>query len=176
MFIDWYKKWYPGTAVEFLELRPFEVVDVVDELPQHESKVYPTRGVGNIDTIFIHHTVTPNDYPTEKIAAYHISENNWPGISYHYVISWDGFIEQVNYDSTISNHTYGENGHSIGIALKGDFTYHKPPDAQVEAAQWLANQLRQKYPTIHTVAGHKEAEQVSTACPGATWGNEWQIV
>ena len=73
---------------------------------------------------------------------------------------------------TISYHAAGANAYSVGIALKGDFTNEWPTDAQLDAAAWLANNLKANL-TINDERGHKDVQGSATACPGDTWP-EWK--
>lgn len=181
-FANWYAQNYPGVIVEFVDLPgsgtpTHEIQDIVDDLPKHATKVYPTRSLQDITTLTIHHTVSPPDRPIEQIAAYHVDHNGWPGIGYHYVIKDTGEIFQTNYLETKSYHagSYNapgdENLWSVGIALQGDFTLSPPPQAQLDAAKWLVELL--KGPLLglqlNSVLGHREMPGAQTQCPGNTY-------
>ena len=175
VFVEWFSTYYPGTVVKFAEypITLHEIVDVVDELPKHPTKKYRTRDIDDITTMVVHHTVSPADRATSSIAQYHVSHHDWPGIGYHFMIGADGLIEQTNYLSTISYHASDGNPYSIGICLKGDFTYEQPTEKQLDALYWLINELQAQY-GFELVLGHKEVPGNSTACPGATW-EQWRI-
>ena len=172
IFIDWYDENYPGTKLEFREIPiQLEIIDIVDALPKHESKTYGTRGLSEITTLVIHHTVSPPDRAISSIAAYHVDSNDWPGIGYHYVIKDTGEIFQTNHLATRSYHAGGANNYTVGIALQGDFTINMPPAAQRQAAAMLVSYLKNQL-DIDSVVPHKQLSQ--TACPGATW-DQWLI-
>ena len=144
----------------------------MESLPSHSHKTYSTRSLDSVSTIIIHHTVTPNDFLTENIAHYHIQTNDWPKIAYHYVVDYLGKIELTNYHETMSYHASAANGYSVGVALKGRFTYEPPADIQIEATRWLVARLRGEMP-ITNVIGHCDADGAQTECPGTTWP-EWR--
>lgn len=153
----------------------FSIIDTVDELPKHKTKVYNTRSHNSIKRTVIHHSAvkpkrTDEAYIRRYITAtanYHIRHNDWPGIGYHYMIDPDGRIFKVNKETTISNHVGGYNSSSIGICLIGLFTGdNRPTDRQLAAARWLVNRIG-----LHAVP-HKDLNQ--TSCPGNwnSWGSE----
>lgn len=152
---------------------PAEIVDIVDLLPTHATKMYDTRSLDSITDLIIHHTVSSDERTSAQIATYHVSKG-WPGVGYHFIIGADGTIEQVNRLETVSYHASAANGYSVGIALKGDFTTEHPTDAQLESARWLVNWLGDEaLDNVEIVYGHKEAAGAATACPGDSW-DEWK--
>jgi hypothetical protein len=178
LYDDFYSEHYPGVAVSFRDLPQvngaFVVNSVVDQLPIHPNKMYGTRRITDITTLVIHHTTGTTWDGVINIASYHINHNDWPGIGYHYVINEFGQIYLTNELETVSYHTGGENDYTVGIALQGDFTHDPPPPMQLAATQRLVNHLRGAL-GITGVLGHKEAPGQNTACPGATWGQDWHI-
>jgi hypothetical protein len=139
--------------------------NIVDELTKHSTKTYATRDVQDIDTIVIHHTVSPPDRTIDSIAQYHVNSNDWPGIGYHYVINGIGEIFQTNHLNTVSYHVGDHNDDTIGIALQGDFTDNPPTDEQLKSAKQLIIHLRGLL-TGTDVKPHREL--TATQCPGNT--------
>ena len=91
----------------------------------------------------------------------------WTCIGYHYVIRKDGTVEQGRPHWTIGAHAYGENKHTIGIHVCGNFEIGEPTDEQIEStAMLLANLCTDYGLTIDrdTIVGHREL--MGTACPG----------
>jgi hypothetical protein len=139
------------------------ITDLTRMLPR--TSPWPTR-TAPIDCIVIHHSVTPSDYPLDRIAEYHIGRG-YPGIAYHYAIPGDGAIYRTNSDNLLTWH--GHDGNSgIGVCLLGDFTSTPPTEAQLRAAAWLVAYLRGLYGPL-PVLGHRECGRAATACPGDTW-------
>ena len=120
------------------------------------------------DLIVIHHTGGADiDADAETIHEWHIN-NDWAGIGYHFVIRKDGSVERGRPEWAIGSHAYGENSHSIGIHLSGEFDDAEPTDAQIEACACLIADLCEEYDIPidrDHIVGH--GELMSTDCPGA---------
>ena len=120
------------------------------------------------DMIVLHHTGNPvdDDLSAEQIHASHLAKD-WAGCGYHYIIRKDGTVELGRPEWAIGSHAYGENYHTIGIHLCGNFEFVKPTVAQIESAAYLIGWLCEKYgltPNDETVVGHRDL--MPTACPG----------
>ena len=120
------------------------------------------------DLIVIHHTGNPYD---DDLSAEEIHESHqalgWAGIGYHYVVRKDGTIERGRPEWAIGSHAYGENSHSIGIHLCGNFEEAEPTEAQIESCAYLVGYLCDKYGMVcdsDHVKGHRDL--MPTACPG----------
>ena len=110
-----------------------------------------------IDQIIVHCSATPPsmDIGVEEIRQWHVRDNKWQDIGYHWVIRRGGVIEKGRDESRIGAHVAGHNSHSIGVCLVGgrdrfDFTL-----PQIHSLHYLADQLRQRYPNA-TFHGHNE--------------------
>ena len=119
------------------------------------------------DMIVIHHTGSPDmDASAEQIHGWHLG-NGWAGIGYHYVIRKDGTIERGRPEWAIGSHAYGENSHTIGIHLSGDFSAVEPTTEQIDRCGALVADICERYgipfDRAHIV-GH--GELMSTDCPG----------
>lgn len=119
------------------------------------------------DMIVIHHTGSPDmDASVEQIHGWHLG-NGWAGIGYHYVIRKDGTIEQGRPEWAIGSHAYGENSHSIGIHISGDFEQAEPTSQQVEKCAMLVADICDRYSIpidYNHIVGH--GELMATSCPG----------
>ena len=120
------------------------------------------------DMVVIHHTGNPSDddLSAAEIDASH-KARGWACIGYHYVIRKDGTVEQGRPHWTVGAHAYGENSHTIGIHVCGNFEIGEPTDEQIEStAMLLANLCTDYGLTIDRdhIVGHREL--MSTACPG----------
>ena len=119
------------------------------------------------DQIVIHHTGSgvDMDASAEEIHGWHLS-NGWAGIGYHYVIRKDGTIERGRPEWAIGSHAYGENSHTIGIHVSGDFNDAYPTDKQVNMCAMLIADICERYGlpiNRETVVGH--GELMATDCP-----------
>lgn len=119
------------------------------------------------DMIVIHHTgVNDIDASAEQIHGWHLN-NGWSGIGYHYVIRKDGTIERGRPEWAIGSHAYGENSHTIGIHLSGDFEQAYPTEDQIESCAKLIADICDRYGISidrDHIVGH--GELMSTTCPG----------
>ncbi|MER2598268.1 MAG: N-acetylmuramoyl-L-alanine amidase [Caldilineales bacterium] len=146
------------------------VQDVVDRLVKHAEKSYATRPRTAITHLCVHHSAAAATVPVEHIAQYHVEQQGWPGIGYHYYVKPDGVIYLTQRLETVSWHVTHNNDYSVGVCVSGDFTYDPPPAAQIATAAALIAWLLQSLgiPVAH-VMGHKEFPQNDTSCPGETW-------
>jgi N-acetyl-anhydromuramyl-L-alanine amidase AmpD len=133
-------------------------------LPRSIWKSYSKRSLSEIDQVVIHHSLTTSGSAVEY-AKYHVDNNGWPGIGYHYVISKDGEIVQSQPLKVISFHVSGQNTRSIGICLTGNYDTQQPTEAQLDACvkliRWLQDkELKRKL----EIAGHNQYS--SKSCPG----------
>lgn len=148
---------------------------VIDQLPRHKTKQYETRPLSAIEYLIIHHTAVPATVSLEKIAAYHVTKQDWPGIGYHFDVGADGTIQQCNHLTTKSYHAAGVNTRSVGISFGGNFTDSAPPGPQIKAGALLVAWLLQELELpLDSVKGHKEF--MDTQCPGQQWleGQSWK--
>lgn len=120
------------------------------------------------DQIVIHHTGNPydDDLSAEEIHASHKAQG-WSGIGYHYVIRKSGAIEAGRPDWAIGAHAYGENSHTIGVHVCGNFEIGEPTAAQIESLAMLLANICTDYDLPidrESIVGHREL--MPTACPG----------
>jgi N-acetylmuramoyl-L-alanine amidase len=131
------------------------VNDLRASLPVHPKKRYNRRRLEDIRSAAIHHSLTSTGTP-KAFAVYHIRENGWPGIGYHFVIDKAGVIYWCNNLETISFHVGNSNKHAVGICLIGDFRKENPPSKQLQATYKLLVSLQGVLPNMHQVFGHQE--------------------
>ena len=129
------------------------------------------------DFIVIHHTgfINPltkepldRDNNAEEIHKFHIEENGWAGIGYHYLIRKDGMIEQGRLPNMVGAHVFQYNQKSIGVSLAGNFTEAEPTEAQMQSVKALTAWLCQEYKLDPfkkgVIVGHRDIGK--TTCPG----------
>lgn len=140
---------------------PFPVVETTFTFTE------PLKERQKTDMIVIHHVGIPaGDTTAAAIHAAHLA-NGWAGIGYHYVIRKDGTIERGRPVQTVGAHAYGENEHTVGINVTGNFDTEKPTAAQIQSLETLLTWLCQYYhiePGVTTIVGHRDLN--STDCPG----------
>ena len=124
-----------------------------------------------ITEIIVHCADTPDgrDVRAADIKRWHVKENGWADIGYHYVIDLDGTIEAGRDLETIGAHCKGHNQNSIGICYVGGKTKDMKEtkdtrtDAQKASLLILLKYLVAKYPGV-TIYGHKDFNSGKT-CP-----------
>ena len=120
------------------------------------------------DKIVIHHTGNPTDDNLSAIAIHSSHQaQGWSGIGYHYVVRKDGTVEEGRPHWTIGAHAYGDNSHTIGIHVCGNFEIGQPTDAQIESLAMLISGLAYDYGlpiNDETVVAHRDL--MPTACCG----------
>lgn len=130
------------------------------------------------DMVVIHHTGNPtdDDLNAEEINTSHQAQG-WTCIGYHYVIRKDGIIEEGRPHWTVGAHAYGDNDHTIGIHVCGNFEIGEPTQAQIESLAMLLANVCDDYglpiDKDHVVA-HRDL--MATACCGENLYNQLQTV
>ena len=122
------------------------------------------------DMIVIHCSATPADMDigVEKIKHWHVVENGWDDVGYHYVIKRDGTLETGRDESMVGSHARAVNGTSIGICLiggsnkSGDWENNFLPE-QFDTLEQLISTLQDKY-DIKKIIGHYEVDD-KKKCP-----------
>ena len=138
---------------------------------------YSLEERGKTDMVVLHHTGGSDiDASAEQIHDWHLNQS-WAGIGYHFVIRKDGTIERGRPEYAIGSHAYGENSHTLGIHLSGDFEQAYPTQAQIESAALLIANLCEKYniPTDRAhIVGH--CDLMATDCPGRNLYSELETI
>ncbi len=130
----------------------------------------------HIDTIIIHCSATrpSQDIGVEDIRRWHIEDNGFFDIGYHFVIRRDGSIENGRNVEKVGAHCKGHNQYSLGICLIGglsekmkdenNFTYE-----QMQALKTLLKHLKARY-KIEDIFGHNAFSPKACPCfDVATW-------
>lgn len=122
-----------------------------------------------IDKIIIHCSATPEfrDVTTDDLYSWHVVQNGWSDIGYHFFIDLDGVLHNCRPVERSGAHTKGLNKNSIGICYAGGLDKQMNPkdtrnDAQKRALDLLIYDLMDEHidATLH---GHNEFS--SKACP-----------
>lgn len=122
------------------------------------------------DMIVIHCSATPADMDigVEKIKHWHVVENGWDDIGYHYVIKRDGTLEVGRDESMVGSHARAVNGTSIGICMiggsnkEGAWENNFLPE-QFDTLKQILETLKDKY-DIKKIIGHYEVDD-KKKCP-----------
>lgn len=123
-----------------------------------------------INKIIVHcsDTYTRMDIGAEEIRRWHVEDNGWSDIGYHYVIRRDGVVEKGRPIERSGAHAAGHNTDSIGICVVGgkadngtaesNFTYH-----QLSHLGFLINSLRKEYGNLE-LYGHRDFSTKPCPC------------
>jgi len=151
----------------------FKVIkDISLFLLKHPSKTYAFRNTSSIDRIVVHQTdgADNGEFTAYNVANYHVNDNDWAGIGYHYLITNDGAIYQTNSDDLVSYHASGWNSRSIGVAITGDHTlgndnYDIIDKKKYNALVYLLAKLSNEYNiSANEIIGHNETGSPKS-CP-----------
>ncbi|HLG91091.1 MAG TPA: peptidoglycan recognition family protein [Candidatus Saccharimonadales bacterium] len=155
-----------------------------------------------IDTIVIHHTSHKPGYRLSYLNATHMlviyapyfmnptvqGEENlknkplWSGHfkdgkqvfwGYHWLMRMDGKFEKLLEDEQLGWHAgnWQINRRSVAICLDNDYENQDPTD---DVLKKLAGFIKEKYPEIKNVIGHREARG-GTTCPGVNFLTIWKL-
>ena len=150
------------------------ITDLSNFLLKHPTNRYAFRDTSTIDSIIVHQTDTEDQgkFTAYNIANYHVNNNDWAGIGYHYLITDDGAIYQTNSDYLVSYHASGWNSRSIGVAITGDHVIGSQSDnydiigkKKYNALVYLLAKLCNKYNlSVDNILGHNETGSPKS-CP-----------
>jgi len=124
----------------------------------------------------IHHTASPSNdggNPARRlrqIQAFHIDNNGWCDIGYHFVVSQSGEIfEGRRAENRTGAHVGGENTGNLGVALIGNFEVQTVRSTQFRAAAEIVHSIHETYDiplARDRFKGHTEWPGQGTSCPG----------
>lgn len=121
------------------------------------------RSLNVITRIIIHHSATSSG-DVQSFHRYHIDNNGWYGVGYHYVILKDGTVQQGRPLDVQGAHAGGNNADSIGICLVGNFETEQPTAAQYQALADLISFVESLLGRSLSIQLHSDVN--NTACPG----------
>lgn len=134
----------------------------------------------SIDKIIIHCSATKphQDIGADEIRSWHVEDNGWDDIGYHFVIRRNGVVEAGRALESPGAHTKGHNAQSIGLCLVGGLDTRGRAENNFTAAQWvtlerMARDLTARFPAA-TVHGHRDFAPKD--CPCFDAGSWWAEV
>lgn len=131
----------------------------------------------SVKTIIIHCSATkPLWYKSRsaeekasEIRRWHVEDNGWSDIGYHYIIDRDGAIAKGRDESVQGAHVKGHNEDSIGVCLIGGFGgnvddsfFDHFTESQDKALKILIKDIQSRW-HVATIKGHNE--YAAKACP-----------
>lgn len=148
------------------------IVNVIGKYRQ-SGRYWYQRKVSGIKVISVHHSATrnwgSNDQQLQELFNIH-KANGWPGTSYHFVITRDGTVYQIN---NFSDVTWIDsiNWDAVGVCLIGynHAPYNEQPTpAQLQGLRELLDNLSTQHPEFPADQGdvYAHRERYATACNG----------
>lgn len=117
-----------------------------------------------ITDIIIHCSATKNHEHTtrDEIKRWHVEENGWSDIGYHWVIETPGHVRLGRPAGKAGAHVKGYNSTSLGICLVGTDEFS---DKQMISLFRMLIVLSSIYPEAK-IRGHRDYPGVKKTCPG----------
>tara|TARA_R100000234_G_scaffold46829_1_gene27988 strand:+ start:11045 stop:11464 length:420 start_codon:yes stop_codon:yes gene_type:complete len=114
------------------------------------------------DYIVIHCSDTPDDRDVdmETIKQWHVEDNGWSDIGYHFVIKRNGIVQIGRPIQIPGAHVKGKNSVSVGVCLVGRTEFD---ERQFSALRDTVQLLLRLYPDSKVV-GHHDIDDSKT-CP-----------
>ena len=115
-----------------------------------------------VDLIVIHCSATKETSRLTPLALDRMHrQRGFNGCGYHYYIERDGKINSLRPSEKVGAHARGYNAHSLGICYEGGLDKNgRAADTRTErqkvSLRALVKVLRQLYPTINRVVGHRD--------------------
>ena len=131
-----------------------------------------------IQKIIVHCTATPEgrNVSVDEIRRWHVQDNGWLDIGYHWVIELDGSLEEGRKEYRNGAHAKGYNSKSVGVVYVGGCDKDMKPkdtrtEAQKETLRCILEDLKVRYPKAEII-GHRDVS--NKACPSFDAKDEYK--
>ena len=125
------------------------------------------------DSIIIHCAATKAsmDIGYDEIRKWHVDQNGWDDVGYHFIIRRNGKLEKARPEGYSGAHAPSHNSRSIGICLVGGMAEDGGPENNFTLEQFLTlkdlvNMIMDKYSDITEILGHCDVQENKPNCPG----------
>lgn len=124
-----------------------------------------------IRKLIVHCSATQNLHSIgwDDFHRWHVKENGWDGIGYHFMILTDGAIIKGRPVEEAGAHARGHNADSIGICLVGGIDANGRSEANPTPGQLISlRRLVEEQSVLHPEAvlmGHGDIEGANKDCP-----------
>jgi len=115
--------------------------------------------------IIVHHSASDNPKHDDIsiIRDWHVKENGWADVGYHFFIKSDGTLQYGREIWRVGSHCRGHNMDSIGICLHGDKHFSREQFAELAQLCWQIQIVTQ----ITEIRGHSYYDHKNKPnCPG----------
>jgi N-acetylmuramoyl-L-alanine amidase len=124
----------------------------------------------DIKKIIIHCSATKEgqDISVENIRYWHVEENGWSDIGYHFIVDINGFLHEGRDIDIQGAHTKGENKDSVGICYIGglseDMAWKDTRNKrQKDTLEIIIKYIKNLYPEAK-VYGHNDFSEKDCPC------------
>ena len=119
------------------------------------------------------------DIGYKEIRKWHVEDNGWDAVGYHYIIRRDGTQEVGRPEAFQGAHAPAVNSKSIGICLVGGMAEDGGAENNFTLEQFLTlkdliKKLKMTNPNIVEIIGHGDIQDNKPNCPGFNL-KEWLI-
>ena len=124
----------------------------------------------DINQVIIHCSFTKvsQDIGEEEIKDWHVNDNGWSDIGYHFIIRRNGKVEYGRDWTLAGAHTRGHNANSLGVCVVGGMSEEGRPEANYTSEQWVTLRNLVEFLTLMfpdaTVHGHNEFSGKECPC------------
>lgn len=142
---------------------------VGNQTPLRPTHEYAYRKRTDFLVVHCSATTVDMDIGAEEIREWHVDDNHWLDIGYHYVIRRDGSIELGRPLHAVGAGVNGHNRVTLHICLVGGIDKRKRPEDNFTQEQrsslWnLLKELQKEFPEAD-ICGHRDFAGVKKACP-----------
>jgi N-acetyl-anhydromuramyl-L-alanine amidase AmpD len=119
------------------------------------------------------------DIGYKEIRKWHVEDNGWDDVGYHYIIKRDGTVEVARAEAFQGAHAPAVNSKSIAICLVGGMAEDGDAENNFTLEQFLSlkdliKKIKMTNPNIVEVVGHCDVQDNKPNCPGFNL-KEWLI-
>ena len=133
------------------------------------------------EMIVVHCAATKSsmDIGYKEIRKWHVEDNGWDDVGYHYIIKRDGTVEVARAEAFQGAHAPAVNSKSIAICLVGGMAEDGDAENNFTLEQFLSlkdliKKIKMTNPNIVEVVGHCDVQDNKPNCPGFNL-KEWLI-
>ena len=119
------------------------------------------------------------DIGYKEIRKWHVEDNGWDDVGYHYIVRRDGKVEVARSEAFQGAHAPAVNSKSIGVCLVGGMAEDGGAEnnftlEQFLSLKYLIKKIKTTNPNIKEILGHCDVQDNKPNCPGFNL-KEWLI-
>ena len=119
------------------------------------------------------------DIGYKEIRKWHVEDNGWDDVGYHYIVRRDGKVEVARSEAFQGAHAPAVNSKSIGVCLVGGMAEDGGAENNFTLEQFLSlkdliKKIKTTNPNIKEILGHCDVQDNKPNCPGFNL-KEWCI-